>query len=351
MSDLHPNWTTDGPEEQPLPVRITEKPKQHPEPAHEDRPHAPRMSRLSRQPAAIAGMLLALSIGLSLFFSFDGEPEIMVRITEQGFSPQAITVAAGNTVRWVNQTGRPHVLQSDGLCTRNQECFATRSIGPDESATLTITPDFSAGTYAYYSINTQGMEASITVRARGTATTPTAAGTRTRQNLAQAVPFGASSQRSSGPAGTGSFAAAFSQANPMAFAFPDDDAGDDAFVNIASVLTEGAGSSQPPLYAAADNRDSFPSGDSSSASRAADRVTQLPVNPYTVTGTRTHPFDAEGKPITAGANSSAKSVLHGSAPRPLSQPSTGPALWITLSGTFGLLFIATRHLMKRAYIE
>jgi len=350
MTDLHPNWTTDGPEEQPIPVRITEKPKQNPEPPRTDHPHAPRMHRLSRQPAAIAGMLLALSIGLSLFFSFDGDPEILVRITEQGFSPQTVTVTAGSTVRWVNQTDRPHVLQSDALCTRNQECFSTRSIGPEESATLTITPDFSAGTYAYYSINTHGMEASITVRTGGTDTAPATAGPTTQQNLAQAVPFDTASQGSSVSSGTESSASVSSQKNPMAFAFPDDDAGDDAFVDLTSVLTEGAGSSQPPFRAAAGNPD-FPTvGDSSSASRSADSVTQLPLNPYTVSGTRTHPFDAEGKPLAAGAGSSAKSTLHGSAPRPLSQPATGPALWITLFGTFGLLFIATRNLLKSANI-
>ncbi len=359
MTDLHPNWqaTDAASEEQALPVHIVEKPKQSPTPPVEQT-HPPRMRRLSREPAAVVGMLLAISIGASLFFGLDRGTETTVRITETGFSPKAVTVTAGGNVRWINETNRPQVLQSDALCTRNQECFSTRSIAPKESATLTITSDFDAGTYSYYSINTQGMEASITILAdkAGTKT----AGTRTtaQQNLAQAAPFGSSAQSSVASSGAGQSSSMFSHAGTVAFAVPSAD--EDGFVDITSVLTgndETTPSGNLPPTTGMPN--SSPSGaPSSDGRRQPDRVAQLPVNPYTVNSNRTHPFDAQGKPVTAGGSSSsvksvkgAKTTLHGGAPLPITQPETGPALWITILGALALLFFVTRNVLRKVNFE
>ncbi|MDO8469179.1 MAG: hypothetical protein Q7S29_05475 [Candidatus Peribacter sp.] len=356
MTDLHPNWqsTDASAEEQLLPVHVAERPKQSQEPPAEQA-HQPRMRRLSRQPAAIAGMLLAISIGFSLFFGFDQGTETTVRITENGFSPTSVTVTTGGDIRWINETDRPQVLQSDALCTHNQECFSTHSIAPKESATLTITPEFDAGTYSYYSINAQGMEASITVLAAKAGTPTAAVNTATRQNLAQTVPFDSATHSATSSAGAGQSSSLFSRTGNLAFALPPADA--DGFVDIASVLA-GNGDADA-AYPAAGARNSVPSGAASSDSRREpDRVVQLPVNPYTVNGNRAHPFDAQGKPITAGGSSSsvksvkgAKTTLHGGAPLPIAQPATGPALWITIMGAFALLFFVTRNLLKRAYIE
>ncbi|MDD5041642.1 MAG: hypothetical protein PHX87_04530 [Candidatus Peribacteraceae bacterium] len=348
MTDLHPNWQATDPseEEQSLPVHVAKKQTDHREIPVQNA-HPPRMRRLSRQPAAIAGMLLAITIGLSFFFGFGRGTETTVRITEQGFSPRAVTVTAGEDIRWINETDRPQMLQSDVLCTRNQECFSTRTIAPQKSATLTITSDFDAGTYAYYSISTRGMEASITVLA-GTAETKTAAKTATQQNLAQTVPFGDAAQGSAAHAGASQSSSLYSRIGNMAFALPPAD--EDGFVDITSVLTGDAGTS---FDGTDSGQSSLPFGAASSDSQSAsqNRFTQLPVNPYTVNGTRTHPFDAQGKPIVPGSASSfAKSTLHGGAPRPLAQPSTGPALWITIAGSFALLFFATRNVLKKAHI-
>jgi plastocyanin len=292
-------------------------------------------------------MLIAISIGLSFFFGFDRGTEITVRITETGFSPKAVTVTTGGDIRWINETNKPHVLQSDALCTRNQECFSTRAIEPKQSAVLNITSDFNAGTYPYYSISAQGMEASITVLAGTSGTPATAANTATQQHLAQAVPFDGASPGSTASAGTGQSSATDSRMGTMAFAIPPAD--EDGFVDVTSVLTENDNSAPQGQYPAADQ--SVGAASSESARQPSSRTTQLPVNPYTVGSTRAHPFDAEGKPVTAGGNASSTGTLHGGAPRPLSQPETGPALWITLFGSFGLLFLVTRNLLQRAHIE
>lgn len=348
MTDMHPNWqaTDSSADEQPLPVHVAEKPKLHPTPAWEP-VHQPRVRRLSRQPAAIAGMLLAISIGFSLFFRLDRGSEVTVRITEQGFSPHSITVTAGGVIRWINESGRTQVLQSDAPCTANDQCLSARSIAAEDSATLTITPDFNAGTYGYYSITARDMEASFTVLSDNTESKSVSMNSDTQQNLAQTVPFGNASQSSAPPAGSAQSASVVSQADTMAFALPQDDAGE--FVDITSLFTDNAGSADDS-FALPD--DATPSGSSSFSSRNTGGGAPLPINPYTVNGTRTHPFDAAGNPVTAGGNSSSsKGRLHGGAPRPIAQPSTGPALWITLMGSFGLLFLATRHLMKRTYVE
>jgi len=352
MTDLHPNWQAidASTEEQSLPVRVVEKPKQNQE-TPSQQTHPPRMRRLSRQPAAIAGMLLAISIGLSLFFGFDGGTEVTVRITEQGFSPKAITVTTGRDIRWINETDRPHVLQSDALCTRNQECFSTRSIAPKESAILTITPEFDSGTYSYYSINAQGMEASITVLADTAGTKTAATKTETQQNLAQTVPFGGASQGSTPSSGMGSSSSASSRTGAMVFALSP--ANEDGFVDITSVLTGNAVSPTDDLNPNSQTQSSLSSDAPSFDSRyeSGNRITQLPINPYTVNSTSTHPFDAQGKPITAGGSSStAKGTLHGGAQRPISQPETGPALWITILGSLALLFFVTRNLLKKVNV-
>lgn len=350
MTDLHPNWqaTDASAEEQSLPVHIVSKPKQNEQPVATPVAHPPHMQRLSRQPAAIAGMLLAISIGLSFFFGMDRGSKTTVRITENGFLPKAVTVAVGSDIIWINETDRPHVLQSDALCTLNRECFSTSAIAPGARDTFAITSDFSAGTYTYYSINTRGMEASITVLADNADTNSTAGKTAAQQNLAQATPFDNAAQSSAATSATGASASAFSSASTKAalpFKAENDLTDSNALFGLNGTL---------PPDGLTEERDQMPfdAAFSSSGSRQnpGNPVAQLPVNPYTVNSTRTHPFDAQGKPVVAGNSSSlAKGTLHSGAPRPLSQPSTGPALWITIAGTFVLLFFATRKLLKRAY--
>ncbi len=349
MTDLHPNWqsTDNAPGEQALPVRIVEKPKQE-QKTPAQTPHQPRMRRLSRQPAAIAGMLLAVSIGLSLFFGVDRGAQTTVRITQNGFAPKAITVMPGNTIQWINETDHAHVLQSDALCTSDQRCFSTVTIDPGATATLTITKDFIAGTYPYYSISAEGMEASITVLAGVSGSTPTAAKPSLEQHLAQAAPFEGVA-KSSQPSSSGAASSASSSMRAMAFALPSGN--DNEFIDITSILTGNAGASSSamsPTGARTQDLAGYAGSSSARSTSPGGMISQLPVNPYTVNGTRSHPFDAEGKPTTGNASST---NLHSGAPRPIAQPATGPALWITIFATFALLFFATRRALQKPCIE
>jgi len=351
MSDLHPNWqaTDASAEEQSLPVRIVEKPNQNEQRVTSTPSNPPHMQRLSRQPAAIAGMLLAISIGLSFFFGMDRGTKTSVRITENGFSPKTVTVTAGNEITWTNETDRPQVLQSDALCTNNQGCFSTQSIAPGASETFTLTSDYEAGTYAYYSITTRGMEASITVLADNAGTTPVAVNAAAKQNLAQAVAFENGTQSSIATSAGKSSSALSRSSAKTSLPFANEDAPTD----IPSFL---AGDEPPPSdHSVGGEQDDLPfdASFSSSGSRSGStQLAELPVNPYTVNSTRTHPFDDQGKPVAGNSSSSAKgtkSTLHGGAPLPITQPSTGPALWITIAGTFALLFFVTRKMLQRAY--
>ncbi|OIO53295.1 hypothetical protein AUJ46_05480 [Candidatus Peregrinibacteria bacterium CG1_02_54_53] len=349
MTDIHPNWqaTDNASEEQSLPVRVVEKPK----PANQIPTQTvlqPRVRRLSRQPAAIAGMLLAVSIGLSFFFGIDRGAATTVRITQEGFTPKAISVTPGNSIQWINETDRTHVLQSDAPCSGDRQCFSMVSVAPGETASLSVTDDFIAGTYLYYSISAQGMEASITVLAGTSESTPTAVRPSLEQNLAKAAPFAGVQKSSSFSQNAATTSSVSSRAVAMAFALATE--GDDDFIDITSILTENDSASQFGDQVQNDgSRDSLPFGGTTAGTKSSPGapITQLPVNPYTVNATRTHPFDSEGKSV---ANASSAISLHGGAPRPLAQPSTGPALWVTIFGTFGLLFFVSRRALQKPYI-
>jgi hypothetical protein len=74
---------------------------------------------------------------------------------------------------------------------------------------------------------------------------------------------------------------------------------------------------------------------------------QIPTNPYTV-GSTVRP------PAGAGVSNDAKDgreQMHGGAPlrttRPLSQPETGAAEWVTIILSLGIFIFATRVFLKR----
>lgn len=354
MTDLHPNWqaTDMSADEQPLPVRIAQKSDSHPQPA-------PRLSnpqhahRLSRQPAAVAGMLVVISIGLTLFFGKDGGRQTTIRITENGFIPKSSIVNKGKEIRWVNETTRPHVLQSDALCATGQECFSTHSIAPGESVTLTITSDFRSGTYPYYSISAQDMEASITVQSDTDKIAPSAARGATQQHLAQAAVLDAN-QSSAQFSSAADVTSDVTLSNVMAFSLPPED--EDSSAHLADTQSNDESSATEESNQGTDwesimRADAFSSSSLDGLPKQPSQAAQIPINPYTVNSTRTHPFDAQGKPAAGGSSSSAgKNALHGGAHRPLTQPTTGPGIWVTLAGSIGLLFLCTRKLLRREFV-
>jgi plastocyanin len=319
---------------------------------------AEHVTRLSRQPAAITGILLAVSIGLTLLFGTDltsGGQETIVRITSQGFSPQTAHVNVGGRITWVNDSTAAHTLQSDRLCTRDRHCLLTRSIAPQSSTSLSITEDFSPGSYPYYSITRQGMEGTVMVLASQEPAPPATAKTTKQQNLESVLPLAELAANAvTPPAGGGADGSPSSRAGlpppssarSAASSRPADLDAD----SPTSLLRDGP---LPPLDATWGAPDPATQESSSAQRSRADVSALIPSNPYTINSTRTHPFDEEGNPIKPGSGSSLskKSVtqLHGGAPvrRPITQPSTGPGLWITIVGAFGLLFLSTYRLLRK----
>lgn len=370
MSDLHPHWQpTDDPpasdrthgasgqdEEQPLPVRVTERS------AATSPVGVPRSATVvSRQPAALAGILLAVTVGLAIFLGSDGDAggTHTVHITSQGFTPQHVSVAGGERITWVNDSTTTHVLQSNDLCSGDRHCLVTQTIAPGAETSLTISDAFAPGTSTYYSIALQGLTGTVTVlpsagtasgkpvadaadKINVTATSLPLQGERPsegdnteekrlkfrddNQNLRAALPYedAALSSSSFPPAASSSRSA---QASAWDGGAPP---------TALSANDGGAPESATPFDTVADAAEDLPSSASA----------LIPVNPYTV-GNRA--LDASGKPLAGnGASSKGKTTLHGGAPaRPLSQPSTGPETWIVVLGSLGALGFLKRKELKK----
>jgi len=323
------------------------------------------VTTISRRPAAIAGILVASSIGLTLAFggNFTGRNTVTVRISAQGFSPQTVQVTTGTRVKWVNDSPETHTLQSDQLCTRDRRCLSTSALAPGASAILTIAQDFSSGTYSYYSINGQGLEGSITIRTSNNST-PTATTETSMENMELTQPIDAfaanitppagqsSSSIASAPNGTDGSAStstpaalvqtvSSAQSNTETSSVRDDQATTRAL--MASNETE-----DPPETSLGN---ALAGADESSSLRTyADVSGLLPMNPYTVGSNRAQ---AAAQAASGGSSAKVTGTLHGGAPlrRPLAQPSSGPGLWAVLTGSFLLLFFGTRKLLRKAVIE
>ncbi len=72
---------------------------------------------------------------------------------------------------------------------------------------------------------------------------------------------------------------------------------------------------------------------------------QIPRNPYTVTGDKTHPFDSSGEPIPEAFGESSRapmSPLLSVNNRPMRQPQTGPGVWIVIALSIVVLWHFTR---------
>lgn len=150
---MHPHWqaTDNG---TPVPVRVVLKAQPH-EPRFQT---PPRTRTVSRRPAAIAGIALALFAGYA-FTNWQGSDAVSdtppldasvesvpspvaatVRITDTGMSPSTISVSPGDRIAWINETADSVLLTSTDLC--------------DDYGCLEIALD-SGETYADYAINVE----------------------------------------------------------------------------------------------------------------------------------------------------------------------------------------------------
>jgi len=321
MTDLHPNWQATDIGGDPVNVHaaVPEKEDSLPEP---DTSVAPTQS-LTRQPAAIAGILLVISFGMAIYYGRSalmgsGMPgTVTIHIQETGLVPQSVRVAQGATVTWVNDTDQPQALASNELCTTSRACLSTGPIAAGGSASLAIAGDFASGVYHYYSVTAQGTEGVLTV-------TPSSGAEKrlgAQANLETALPLdeptnGAASSESSMATDEPEFVALADNASSSEEAVPPPANGG------VLLLTE--------AEAAASSGDASDVASSSSAP-AVDPSVSLPTNPYAVGGVRQIPDSSQ----TDG-------TLHGGAPLPLSQPETGPGLWVAGLMALGLLFLLSR---------
>lgn len=354
MSDLHPNWQpTDSPpepngtfgqaEERPLPVRVVEHNEGPPPTA------IPRFATaVSRQPAAIAGILLVVTIGLTIFLGSDGVESNghTVHIGTQGFTPQRIEVDAGERITWVNDSTTTHILQSDDLCSNDRHCLVTQPIAPNASTSVTITDSFVPGTSTYYSISVQGLTGTVTVLPP-TGTTPhkAVADAPDNANLQAALPYGDLT-----PDADPSASSSTSSRATGALAETPPDAEDDSTFNAGSSFLLGA--LTPPAGGQQSSTGLDDLHGAGPAAGASHSNTLIPMNPYTVGSNKDHPFDAAGNPLPAGSSSSskAKTTLHGGAPtsRPISQPATGAGTALVILTSIGMLTLFKRKELTKA---
>ncbi|MBU0458669.1 hypothetical protein KJ652_03390 [Patescibacteria group bacterium] len=163
MNAIHPNWRETDNDEQPVPIRSANTDTENKDETIE------MNMRVSRSPAAVFGILLVASLGLTTVNNFSGlKGQIaggspLIHITSSGISPANITVALGDTIHWINEQDIPHILRSEDLCNTEGECLFTHTIFPGEQGEYTIPMGLSPGTYAYSSVTENSISGEIVV--------------------------------------------------------------------------------------------------------------------------------------------------------------------------------------------
>jgi len=105
---------------------------------------------MTKQNVWIAGVVMPVLIAMLLLFAgsssvkANDQPSaanVVVKIDNFVFGPQAITVPVGTTVTWTNSDDIPHTaVSTDGV-------FKSKVMDTDEKFSYTFTK---AGTYSYY---------------------------------------------------------------------------------------------------------------------------------------------------------------------------------------------------------
>jgi len=154
--DMHPNWDSTDNEEQSVPVHITPEAPQ--EPAKEPTPAPPPSQpiQVSRQPAALAGILLVVAVGFTFYKGVESlrgqlTDTVEIRMTNFGFEPDTVQVDYGMTITWINDTNEPQTITSDEICADDgtEDCLNLGPIAPGSSATYTVSDDMYEDIYSY----------------------------------------------------------------------------------------------------------------------------------------------------------------------------------------------------------
>lgn len=296
MSNLHPHWESDGAE---IPVHVrdekTERTNINSLPDN--------AKTVSRQPAAIVGMITVIALGYLFFQGVEsltgqvaGDSHVKtVSITENGLDPAILEIEHGDTITWTNNQAIPHILESTSLCSDTGYCLQTKTLFQGESDNFTITLDIPAGSYDYTSATSSEIQGTIIIT-----TTPA-----------------------------------------------------DDFQDITSLLDNSIFGNTPindsPPQANSPFPPSFP--------QATTTVnTGIPQNPYTADSTRVHPFDGDGNPIES-AFGDIPNTQTTTAPRvnnngrgPIRQPETGAGgtLFI-LIGSIVALWLVSKRCFEKTY--
>ena len=106
--------------------------------------------------ATLGGVLVAVGALLGAPAIAAAPPAATVKMTQAGFVPAALEVAAGTTITWINDDDMPHSV------TANDGTFDSGPIQPGKTYRWTATPP---GTIAYHCIFHPSMTATTTVKA------------------------------------------------------------------------------------------------------------------------------------------------------------------------------------------
>lgn len=311
--DIHPHWDTT----EPAPPKPTARPSVAPRVPH----RVPIVARgTGRQVAAALGIMLTIGIGLwqtdawqtlgQVLPSWTSQSSsalpavqapaqsVTITLTNKGAMPDHVSIAAGGTMVFVNQSDIPYVLEAKGMLGAEGGAATVPFVFPSSSQTFSIAQDQPVGTYIFTSATDAAFSITVTVLpASNLATSSTDASVHTAASSASSM--------------------ADTAALPTLPATPPDDSHPSA-----------------PLPPA-----------------PAEPTAALPRNPYTVGSHFQHPFDDQGNPIPDRFNADGTlktddGSLHAGAPitrhHPRSNPSTGPAVGLTLAASTVILWWRTR---------
>lgn len=273
MTHVHPHWhTTEDVKAAKPDVRPSVAPQQ--------------TVMVSRRPAAMVGVLVVVAIGYSLFQGFGGllgqvtSDAVTVTITKDGFTPQEIDVAPGQSVVWKNTDSIPHILFSDTLKISNDQPFQSSPIFKNGELKVVIPALIELGDYDYAS--------------------------RTKTDFKGIIHVIAAASSSS----SGTLISSESSASSVAAQFSSSE--------VAS------SSSVAPQAASSESQALLPMNNGG-----------IPENPYTVGSVVQSPLGGQVTQNRSSVRSSAKSSIKTTTPpiknvKPVSQPASGPTVWVVV---------------------
>ena len=320
MSDIHPHWQTNEPDDGREVSVDSMGPNIGPQRI------AIGGKEVSRRPAAIAGMLLVVGAAFIFYRGVDGlagslgsSSALLVHITESGLDPEEILVRPGDTITWINDQSIPHILESDTLCDSVGSCLHTATLFTGESDSFTVSEDIPLGTYEYFSTTAESIVGTIVISGAGASesssseTVPPLKESATTDTVSNSMPIVAKQT-----------------------------SGTDTHTQTQQVVTARTGNAARPQGKTSVVR----------AETTEENQAMIPRNPYTVDSSREHPFDESGTPVaslfdeggdTGGSDSQAFQDGRG----PLRNTESGMGTWIIVGASIVGLWLVTRRALRK----